>query len=279
MVRLVLTYKAVLLKQPFLFIRSDLNNVYSKHYYIHRSLSITHACTNSGCCVYHLLRRKCSLSRLTLDIHYVDLTAWILFIFRRYTHVKLVWIYISEDSAHIYIDTVIISPLHWRWNVGILDLTWRVSVRTTVWRQVFRNFFGNNNICSFYVIPGIYLYGVNHFAPINFLLLPAIWCPNICTKMGFRKLLAQWISYMAFSVMICVSWSLFIFVFLRTIMALWGGEYLSENRVYLIFLNTISKLVARKGENGGFRNFLPITLQWAKWCQNFSENRVFWNGA
>ena len=76
---------------------------------------------------------------------------------------------------------IIITPLHRRWNGGILDsprcLPVRLSVRPSVCRRGFRNF--------------------------------------------VKKLLAQLISYLLFTLMGWVSWPLFIFVFLASFLALW----------------------------------------------------------
>ena len=76
---------------------------------------------------------------------------------------------------------VIIPPLHRRWNWGILDLPRCLSVRLSV-------------------------------------------RPSVC-RQGFRifwkKLSAQFISYLAFTLMGSVAWPLFIFVFLASFLALW----------------------------------------------------------
>ena len=76
---------------------------------------------------------------------------------------------------------VFISPLHRRWNGGILDsprcLSVHLSVRPSVCNQEFRDI--------------------------------------------LKKLLAQFISYLAFTLMGWVSWPLYIFVFLASFLALW----------------------------------------------------------
>ena len=69
------------------------------------------------------------------------------------------------------------TPLHRRWNGGILDSHRCLSVRPSVCRQGFRNF--------------------------------------------LKKLLAQFVPYLAFALMGWVSWPLFIFVFLASFLALW----------------------------------------------------------
>ena len=56
-------------------------------------------------------------------------------------------------------------------------------------------------------------------------LFLALWWPNIWPKMGFpelfEKLLAQFISYLAFTLMGWVSWPLYVFVFLASFAAIW----------------------------------------------------------
>ena len=63
----------------------------------------------------------------------------------------------------------------------------------------------------------------------------ALWWPNIWLKMGFpepfEKLLAQFISYLTFTLMGWVSWPLYIFVFLASFSAPLVATYLVEYRV------------------------------------------------
>ena len=99
------------------------------------------------------------------------------------------WASVSLEFRHLTLDNafmspngdIIIPPLHRRWNGGILDSPWCLSGRLSV-------------------------------------------RPSVC-KQGFRnflkKLLAQFISYLAFILMGWVSWPLLIFVFLASSLAFW----------------------------------------------------------
>ena len=79
-------------------------------------------------------------------------------------------------------------------------------------------------------IPGIYPYGVSLLTPIHFRVPGLIFGPLVGGqifgwKWGFRnflkKLLAQFISYLAFTLMGWVSWPLYIFMFLASFSTLW----------------------------------------------------------
>ena len=84
-------------------------------------------------------------------------------------------------------------------------------------------------IGSIHFIPSIYTYGVSCLTPIHFRvpsLILALWWPNIWPKIGFpelfwKKILAQFISYLTFTLMGWFSWPLYIFVFLASFSALW----------------------------------------------------------
>ena len=79
-------------------------------------------------------------------------------------------------------------------------------------------------IGSIHFIPGIYPYGVSFFTPIHFCVPSLIFGPlvakYVAEKWGFqnflKKLLAQFISYLAFTLMGWVSWPLYIFLFLAS---------------------------------------------------------------
>ena len=65
--------------------------------------------------------------------------------------------------------------------------------------------------------------------------ISALWWPNIWPKMGFPELRKKWLAYfilyLAFTLFGWVSWTLFIFVFLASILALSGAKYVGKNRV------------------------------------------------
>ena len=81
------------------------------------------------------------------------------------------------------------------------------------------------NIGSIHFIPGIYLYGVSLLTPIYFRVPCLIFGPPLVAKYlaengvsgtFWKKLLAQFFSYLAFILMGWVSWPLYIFVFLAS---------------------------------------------------------------
>ena len=84
-------------------------------------------------------------------------------------------------------------------------------------------------IGSIHFIPGIYPYGVSLLTPIHFRVPSLIFGPLVAKylaeKWGFRnvlkKPLAQYISYLAFTLMGWVSWPLYIFVLLASFLAPW----------------------------------------------------------
>ena len=77
---------------------------------------------------------------------------------------------------------VLITPLNRRWNGGILDSLWclsvHLSVRPSVCRQGFRNFL-KKSIGSIHFIPGIYPYGVSLLTPIYFRVPSFIFGPLV----------------------------------------------------------------------------------------------------
>ena len=95
-------------------------------------------------------------------------------------------------------------------------------------------------------IPGIYPYGMSLLTPIDFRVTSLIFSPSVAKylaeKWGFRnflkKLLAQFISYLAFILMAWVSWTLYIFVFLDSFLVLWWLDIwpiIGVPRLYLFF--------------------------------------------
>ena len=73
-------------------------------------------------------------------------------------------------------------------------------------------------------IPGMYPYGVNLLTPIHFYVPSVIFGPLVAKYLAengfpefFEKILAQFISYLAFIFMGWVSWPLYIFLFLASL--------------------------------------------------------------
>ena len=90
-------------------------------------------------------------------------------------------------------------------------------------------------IGSIHFIPGIYPYGVSLLTPIHFRVPSLIFGPLLAKYLSengvsgtfWKKLLAQFISYLAFIHMVWVSWPLYIFVFLASFAALcWPNIWL-----------------------------------------------------
>ena len=69
---------------------------------------------------------------------------------------------------------------------------------------------------------------------------------SVCKQLGFRnflkKLLAQFISYLAFTLMGWVSWPLFIFVFLASFLALWWPNIWPKMGFPALFEKTIGSI-------------------------------------
>ena len=84
-------------------------------------------------------------------------------------------------------------------------------------------------IGSIHFIPGIYPYGVSFLTPIHFRISSLIFGPLVTKYLAengvsatlWKKLLAQFISYLAFILMGWVFWTLYIFVFLASFSAIW----------------------------------------------------------
>ena len=82
---------------------------------------------------------------------------------------------------------------------------------------------------SIHFIPGIYPYGVSLLTPIHFRVPILIFGPLVDKYLAengvswtfWKKILAQFISYLAFILIGWVSWPLYIFVFLASFSALW----------------------------------------------------------
>ena len=73
-----------------------------------------------------------------------------------------------------------------------------------------------------------------------------LWWSTICRKWGFwnflKKLLAQFISYLAFTLMGWVSWSLYNFVFLASFWALWWPNIWPKTGFPELFEKTIGSI-------------------------------------
>ena len=155
----------------------------------------------------------------------------------------------------------VIPPLHRRWNGGILDSPRCLSVRPSVNKGSPELF--EKTIGPIHFIPGIYPYGVSLLTPIHFVFLAsfsALWWQIFGRKWGFRnflkKLLAQFISYLAFTLMEWVSWPLYIFVFLASFRPS-GGQIFGRKWG---FRNFLKKLLAQ------FISYLAFTLmEWVSW--------------
>ena len=111
-----------------------------------------------------------------------------------------------------------IAPLHQSWNGGILDSPWCLSVCLSVLSSVVKK----KIVSSINFMPGIYPYRESVFTLVDFCVTSVRFGPLVAKylakKLGFqnflRKLLAQFISNLAFTLMGWVSSPLFIFVFL-----------------------------------------------------------------
>ena len=144
-------------------------------------------------------------------------------------------------------------------------LSVRPSVRPSVCRQGFRNF-SKKNIGSINFIPGIYPYGVGLLTPSHFRVPSLIFGPSgdqiFGRKWGFRKilkkLLAQFISYLTFTLMGWVSWTLYVFVFLASFSALWWPNIWPKSGFPELFEKIIGSI--------HFILYLAFTLMgWASW--------------
>ena len=104
------------------------------------------------------------------------------------------------------------------------------TLRPNIWPKMgFPELF-EKNIGLIHFIPGIYPYGVSLLTPIHFRVPGLIFGPLVAKYLAEngvswtfwkKKQLAQFISYLAFTLMGWVSWPLFIFVFLASFAALW----------------------------------------------------------
>ena len=91
----------------------------------------------------------------------------------------------------------------------------------------------------------------------------ALWCQIFGQKWGFwnflKKLLAQFISYLAFILMEWVSWSLCIFVFLASFSARWWPNIWPKMGFPELFEKTIGSI-----------HFIFILMGWVFWPQHLS---------
>ena len=136
---------------------------------------------------------------------------------------------VTSGCPHIHAHTILLHPRSTEDGYTGFNrcLSVRLSVRPSV--DTFSGTF-RKTIGSIHFIPCIYPYGVGLLTPIHFRVPSLIFGPSgdqiFGLKWGFRnilkKLLAQFISYLAFTLMGWVSWPLYIFVFLASFSALWG---------------------------------------------------------
>ena len=113
----------------------------------------------------------------------------------------------------------------------------------------FRNFL-KKTIGSIYFIPGIYSYGVSFFTPVHFRVPSLIFGPLVAKCLAengvsgifWKKLLAQFISYLAFTLMGWVSWPLCIFVFLASFSAPWWPNIWPKMGFPELFEKTIGSI-------------------------------------
>ena len=132
---------------------------------------------------------------------------------------------------------IFIPPLLRRWNRGILDSPRCPSVRPSV-DKVSGTFWKNYRLSSFHTW---------HLTPIHFRVPNLIFGPLVAkylAEMGFpelffRKLFAQFISYLALALMGWISWLLYIFVFLASFSALWWPNIRPEMGFPELFEKTI----------------------------------------
>ena len=99
-------------------------------------------------------------------------------------------------------------------------------------------------------IPGIYPYGVSFLTPIHFRfpslilgrLVAKYLAENGVSGIFWKKLLAQFISYLAFTRMGWVSWPLYIFVLLASFLALWWPNIWPKMGFPELFEKTIGSI-------------------------------------
>ena len=92
------------------------------------------------------------------------------------------------------------------------------------------------NIGLIHFIPGIYPFGVSLLTPIHFRVPSLIFGSLVAKYLAekgvsgtfWKKQMAQFISYMAFTLMGWVSWPLYIFVLLASFSALWWSNILPK---------------------------------------------------
>ena len=104
----------------------------------------------------------------------------------------------------------------------------KCAIQTSVCRQGFRNFLKKQLAQFISYLAFIPLWGES-LDPIHFRIPSLIFTSLVAKYLAengvsgtfFKKLLAQFISYMAFTLMGWVSWPLYIFVFLVSFLALW----------------------------------------------------------
>ena len=119
-----------------------------------------------------------------------------------------------------------------------------------IWPKMgFPEFF-EKPIGSIHFIPSIYPYGVSFLTPMHFCVPSPIFGPLVAKylapKWGFwdflKNLLAQLISYLAFTLMGWVSWPWYIFVFLASFLALSGPNIWPRMGFPELFEKTIGSI-------------------------------------
>ena len=165
--------------------------------------------------------------------------------------------YVKDRLAGMpYGSWIIIHPLHQRWNGGILDSPWCLSVCLSVSPSVrpsvdkISGTFWKKLLAQFILYLAFTLMGWVSWTLFIFVFLAsflALWWPNIWPKMKFpelfeKNLLAQFISYLAFTLIGLVSWTLYIFVFLASFWALWWPSIWLKTGFRELFEKTIGPI-------------------------------------
>ena len=125
------------------------------------------------------------------------------------------------------VNWVIIPPLHWRWNGGILDsprcLSVHLSVHPSICRQGFWNFLKKllAQLISYLALTLMRWVSWPLFIFVFLASFLAVWWPNIWPKMGFLEKTFGPIHFIPGIYPYGVSWPLYIFVFLASFSALW----------------------------------------------------------
>ena len=124
----------------------------------------------------------------------------------------------------------LLTPIHF----CVRSLIFDPLVAKYLAENVVSGIFWKKTIGSINFIPGIYPYGVSFLTPIHFHVPSLIFVPlmvKYLAKNGVfgtflkKKLLAQFNSFLAFTLMGWVSWPQYISMFLASFLALWAWRY------------------------------------------------------